>query len=144
MSLHSCTAQWLRCRASDSRVRDPGFESCAAVLRPWARFFTLHCSSSLCCINEYLAIYSGGCTSSLSHINCTMWLDASQRSWDDIWLNRSAGEVKCKSALSSPMDWILRYIKTYLLCDGLMMMMWWWWWCGLWTDVAYGEAWVFA
>ena len=52
--------QWLRGRASDSRLREPGFESCAAVLKPWASFFTLHCSSSLSCINEYLAIDSGG------------------------------------------------------------------------------------
>ena len=28
-------------RASDSRLRGPGFESCAAVLKPWASFFTL-------------------------------------------------------------------------------------------------------
>ena len=54
------------------------------------------------------------CMSSLSHINCSIWLDASQRSWDSIWLNRSAGEVKCKTSLSNPKDWILRYIKTYL------------------------------
>ena len=54
-----CRAQWLRDRASDSRLREPGFESCAAVLKPWASFFTLHCSSSLTCINEYLAIDSG-------------------------------------------------------------------------------------
>ena len=52
--------QWLRGRASDSRLREPGFESCAVVLKPWANFFTLHCSSSLSCINEYLAIDSGG------------------------------------------------------------------------------------
>ena len=31
-----------------------------------------------------------------------------------ILLNRSIGEEKCKSASSSPEDWILRYIKTYL------------------------------
>ena len=31
-----------------------------------------------------------------------------------IWLNKSAGEIKCKSAASSPKDWILRYIKIYL------------------------------
>ena len=37
-----------------------GFESYAAVLKPWASFFTLHCSSSLSCINEYMAIDSGG------------------------------------------------------------------------------------
>ena len=53
-------AQWLRGRPPDSRLREPGFESCAAVLKPWASFFTLHCSSSLSCINEYLAIDSGG------------------------------------------------------------------------------------
>ena len=52
--------QWLRVRISDSRLREPGFESCAAVLKPWASVFTLHCSSSLSYINEYLAIDSGG------------------------------------------------------------------------------------
>ena len=39
------------------------------MLKPWASFFTLHCSSSLSYINEYLAIDSGGqldmCMSSL-------------------------------------------------------------------------------
>ena len=54
------TAQWLRGRASDSRQREPGFETCAVVLIPWASFFILHCSSSLSWINEYLAIDSGG------------------------------------------------------------------------------------
>ena len=39
---------------------ETGFESCAAVLKLWASFFTLHCSSLLSCINEYLAIDSGG------------------------------------------------------------------------------------
>ena len=47
-----CRAQWLRGRALDSRLREPGFESCAVVLKPWASFFTLHCSSLLNCINE--------------------------------------------------------------------------------------------
>ena len=47
----NCRAQWLRGRASASRLREPGFESCDAVLKPWASFFTLHCSSSLSCIN---------------------------------------------------------------------------------------------
>ena len=55
-----CRAQWLRVRASDSRLRGPGFESCAAVLKPWASFITIHCSSSLSCINEYIALDSGG------------------------------------------------------------------------------------
>ena len=59
-------AQWLRSRASDSRLREPGFESCAAVLKPWASVFTLHCSSSLSCLNEYLTVtVVDMCTSSL-------------------------------------------------------------------------------
>ena len=49
-----------------------------------------------------------------SHFNCSIWLDASQRSWDGVWLNMSAREVKCKSALNNPEDWRLRYIRTYL------------------------------
>ena len=48
--------QWLRGRVPDSRLWEPGFESCAAVLKPRASFFTLHCSSSLSNINEYLAV----------------------------------------------------------------------------------------
>ena len=32
-------AQWLRGRPPDSRLREPGFESCAAVLKSWASFF---------------------------------------------------------------------------------------------------------
>ena len=60
VTLYYRRAQWLRGRTPDSRLREPGFESCAVVLKPWARFFTLHCSSSLSCINEYLAIDSGG------------------------------------------------------------------------------------
>ena len=53
-------AQWLRGRASDCRIREHRFECCAVVLKPWASFFTLHCSSSLSFINEYRAIDSGG------------------------------------------------------------------------------------
>ena len=60
-----------RGRASDSQLGGPGFESYAAVLKPWASFFTLHCSSSLNCINEYLAIDSGGYVYEQSlYINC--------------------------------------------------------------------------
>ena len=74
-------AQWLRCIASDSRLREPAFESYASVLKHWARFFTLHCSSSLSCIYEYLAIGSGGYVYEQPwRINCSTWLDASQRS----------------------------------------------------------------
>ena len=67
-------------RAMDSRLKEPGFESRAAVLKPRANLFTLHCSSSLSCINEYLAIGSGGYVyDQPSCINCSIWLDASQR-----------------------------------------------------------------
>ena len=31
-------AQWLTGRSSDSQLWEPGFESCAAVLKPWASF----------------------------------------------------------------------------------------------------------
>ena len=48
-----CIAQWLKGRASDSQLRESGFESCAAMLKPWASF-------SLSCIREYLAIDTGG------------------------------------------------------------------------------------
>ena len=76
-----CRAQRLRGRASDSRLRGPRFESCAAVLKPWASFFTLHCSISLSCVSEYQAIDSGDYVYEQSScINCSIWLDASQRS----------------------------------------------------------------
>ena len=90
-------AHWLRGTASGSQLRRPRLESYAAVLKPWASFFTLHCSSSLSCINEYLATDSGGYVyEQATRINCSIWLDASQRNWDGVWLNGSAREVKCK------------------------------------------------
>ena len=74
-----CRAQWLRVRASDSRLRESRLESCAAVLKPWTSCFTLHCSSSLSCIHEYLVIDSGGYVyEPPSRISCSIWLDASQ------------------------------------------------------------------
>ena len=49
------------------------------------KFFTLHCSSSLSCLNEYLTIVSGGYVyEQPSRINCSVWLDASQRSRDGV------------------------------------------------------------
>ena len=48
----NCRVQWLRGRALDYLLREPGFESCAAMLKP--------CSSSISCIHEYMAIDSGG------------------------------------------------------------------------------------
>ena len=77
-----CRALWLRGRALDSQLREPGFKSCAVVLKPWSSFFTLHCSSSLSYINEYLAIDNGGYVYEQSScIKCSIWLDVSQRSW---------------------------------------------------------------
>ena len=68
-------------RASDSRQREPGLESCAAVLKPWTIFKTQYFSSSFSCINEYLTIDSDGYVyEQPSSINCSIWLDASQRS----------------------------------------------------------------
>ena len=86
----------VRGRASDSRLREP--KSCAAVLKPWSSLFTLHCSSSLSCRNEYLAIDCGGYVyEQPSGINCSIWLDASQRTRDGVSVNRSGREVKCKA-----------------------------------------------
>ena len=72
-------------RASDSRLREPEFESYAVVLKPWASSFSIHCSSSLSCIHEYLAIDSGRYVyKQPSRINCSIWLDASQRSQNGV------------------------------------------------------------
>ena len=56
LQAYDCRAQLLRGRASDSQLWEPNFEPFAAVLKPWASFSTLHCSSLLSCINEYLAL----------------------------------------------------------------------------------------
>ena len=49
------------------------------------KFFILHCSSSLSCINEQLAIDSGGYVYEQPlRINCSICLDASQRSQDGV------------------------------------------------------------
>ena len=46
-----------KAKTSHSRLREPG--SFAAVSDLVRVCFTLNCSSSLCCTNEYLAKYSG-------------------------------------------------------------------------------------
>ena len=107
--------QWLRGRAPDFRLREPGFESCAAVLKPGASFFTLQCSSSLSCLNEYLTIDSGGYVyKQPSHINCSIWLDASQGSRDGVWVNRSVREVKCKALYMYIYVYIYIYTYTHI------------------------------
>ena len=44
----------------NSQSREYGFESSCCHFEAWAILFTPHCSSSLGCINEYLAIDMGG------------------------------------------------------------------------------------
>ena len=78
----SAVAQGYSFGLSTTRTR---VQILAAVLKPWASFFTLHCSSSLSCINEYLAIDSDGYVYEQPlRINCSIWLDASQRSRDGV------------------------------------------------------------
>ena len=38
----NCRVQWLRGKALDSRLREPGFESCTAVLKILCKFFSLY------------------------------------------------------------------------------------------------------
>ena len=59
-------------RAVDSQLREVGFESCAAVLN-FGILFTLHCSSSFICTNEYLAVDSRYLYKQI----IAAWLDAS-------------------------------------------------------------------
>ena len=47
-------------RMPDSQSREPGFESPLLPFRSWAFSFTSRRLSRLSCINEYLAIDSGG------------------------------------------------------------------------------------
>ena len=47
-------------RTSDSRLREPGFEYFAAVSNSGQVVFILHCPSSPSCMNEYVALDSGG------------------------------------------------------------------------------------
>ena len=84
-------AQAVKLRTLD--YKNPGSNRHAAVLNLLARF-----PRSLSCINEYLALYIGGYVyEQHSRINCSIWLDASQRSRNGVSVNRSVREVKCKS-----------------------------------------------
>ena len=55
-------------------LREPRFESCAAKLNLWGIcFFILHYSSSLSCMNEYMATNSGKYLyEQPSRINCSV------------------------------------------------------------------------
>ena len=70
------SGSWVEVRTLD--YENPG--SNRELLKHWASFFTLHCSTSFSCLNEYLAIYSGGYVyEQPSRIYYSIWLDASQR-----------------------------------------------------------------
>ena len=78
--LHYIDTEQLKHNGSGVELRTLDYENLG-----WASFFTLHCSSSLSSINEYLAIDSGGYVfEQPSCMNCSIWLDASQRSRDGV------------------------------------------------------------
>ena len=59
-------ARWLSGRMPDSQSREPGFESHFATVSKFGHFRSLHDGSvDSSCINEYLAIDSGGNVSDL-------------------------------------------------------------------------------
>jgi len=78
-------------RALDPQLRGYEFES------NFGQTFTLHWLSSLSCVNEKLAIDSGGYffMNSLRTLIST-WLDVYQRSQEADQLNRSASELSIK------------------------------------------------
>ena len=85
-------AHRLRGGASDSRLRGPGFETCAVGVKTLGKLFTLHCPSSLSCINEYLII-------------------------DKLWICVQAvfaHYMQHMTGCSPRKDWILRCIRTYV------------------------------
>ena len=72
-------------RTTDSQSRESGFQSSCCCFEAWVVLFPPPCLSSLNCVNEYLAIDSGGYVDKES-----AWLNASQRSRDGLGMNRSA------------------------------------------------------
>ena len=75
------------CSGVELRTLDYANPGSNPVLRckTLGKFFHSHCSSSLSCINEYLAIDCDGYVyEQPSRIICSIWLDASQRSRDGV------------------------------------------------------------
>jgi len=74
--LWRAVAQWVKHQTHS------GDSVCGCCYENLAIFFTLRCSSSLSCMNEYLAIESGRYfwPNNLCAVIAT-WLNASQRSW---------------------------------------------------------------
>ena len=76
--------------------------------------FTLHCSTSISCINKYQTIDRGGYLyTNRFRALIAAWLDVSQRSRDGVRLNWGAREKRV-NALYSHWEWKLRYVRTNL------------------------------
>ena len=98
----------------DSQSSEPGFESPFATVSKIGYFRSLHWRPSwFSCINEYLAIDSGGHVSDLVFArNCSIArMLPGEAELVSEWTGLP-GRAKVWSALSGPADRILRYIKT--------------------------------
>ena len=107
-------ARQLSGRTPDSQTCEPGFESPFATVWKIGHLRSLHWRPCwLSCINEYLAIDSGGNVSDLvlARNCCLARMLPGEAELVSEWTGLS-GRAKVWSALSGPTDWILRYIKT--------------------------------
>ena len=98
----------------DSQSSEPEFESCFATVSKIGHFRSLHWRPCwLSCINEYLAIDSGGYVSDLVVArNCCMTrMLPGEAELVSGWTGLP-GRAKSVKRLSGQTDWILRYIKT--------------------------------
>ena len=95
-------AQWLQGRALDSR---PWFESYLMWNHGQLLLFTQQ--------HGYKQRWIFVRAVFVHQLQCCWMPPTSQRSGDGVWLKTSAREVMY-SALSSPENWILHYIRTYL------------------------------
>ena len=91
LSYNVCGSTEAVVRALNSSLRDASSESWAVVLNLGLSLSAQHCSSSLSCMKDYMAVDSGGyvCTNSLPTLTA-VWLDASQRRQSSFQLNVSA------------------------------------------------------
>ena len=85
------------------------FKSSCCSFKALAISFIAHCHCSVNCINEELATEGGYLRAIIA-----AWRNASKRSQNSVGMNWSA-RGKVKSALNSPKDWILCYIRMDLL-----------------------------
>ena len=73
------------------------------LVKPWASCFSLHGSSSLNCMKQYLVIDSGGyvCSNTLCPV-IAVWQGASQTSRNYVRLNWSAKKSRVNNFTQSP------------------------------------------